>query len=181
VLAPTVVVGATLLLAGCGGVLGGKGLDDEAAGKLASVACAITNASGDDTNYAAAITNAQLDITFEGLPEDDLTKNPRRIAIFKERRAELAQANVDLAAIKPTTTLETTFVDAAKADLSEAIQLVEFDLKWAPGDPKAPDPPQVIPTRFSTLVEEQTADGQKLLRVCTVPADLARRSKAYGG
>ena len=169
------------MFAGCGGVLGGKGLSDEAAAKLASVACAITNASSDDTNYAAAITNAQLDLKFEGLPVDDLTKAPRRVAIFKARLADLAKAEAELRAIRPGDAREKSFVEAATSDLGEVVQLVEFDLRWAPGDPKAPDPPAVIPTRFSTLIEKEGTEAQKLLRACDVPPDLIRRSKAYGG
>ena len=118
---------------------------------------------------------------FEGETQDDLTKAPRRVAIFTARRGELEKADAALKAFKASDAREKAFVAAAKADLAEVTQLVAFDLKWAPGDTKAPDPPSVVPTRFSTLIESESAAGQKLLRACTVPADLARRTKAYGG
>jgi hypothetical protein len=172
-------VGAALLVTACGGTLGdrlGEGVRD-----LPDVACAIQAADLEDQNYAAAAGEALNGLPFAGGAADDLSRPAVRRAVFRARLADLERQRAILAGMAPAGDTERALVDAARADLAAAVRLVRYDLRFAPGDPDAPLPPEAGVERLDAALAEASAEIQGEFSGCEVPPDTGRRQRAYGG
>lgn len=140
------------------------------------MACTVAAAAADDQHYTSAISGD----AFRGRPEDNISVAANRERIFEYHIAELESAKTVVDGLTPTTEIETSLVEAAKADIDAALTLVTNDRKYAPGDPKAPLP-EVFPTVLDETVEQSSQDIRAAFEVCELPEDVVRRQKAYGG
>jgi hypothetical protein len=147
--------------------------------RLPDVACAVAAATADDQNYTSAISVASGD-PFSGLPEDDIRVPANRDRIFSAHVHTLERERRALESLRPATDVEKQLVAAAKDDVAAALTLVTNDRRFAPGDPKAPLP-EVFPTRLDEAVDESSQDIKAAFGECSLPADVVRRQKAYGG
>jgi hypothetical protein len=167
-------VAGVLFLSGCGGVLGPE--VSPVVEALPEVACTVAAAAADDQNYTSAITGD----AFTGLPEDDISVAANRERIFSGHVEALEKATATVDGLAPATDIEKRLVQAAKDDIVAVMSLVETDRKFAPGDPKAPLP-EVFPTALDDAVEQSSQDVRAAFNTCTLPEDVRRRQKAYGG
>ena len=170
------MAGAALLSA-CGGVLGpAAGSTVEA---LAPVACTIAAATADDQSYTSIATSAGG--KFTGSRTDDLTVAANRDRIFGQRLRELQRAKETVAGLTSANDTEKALLEAAELDIEAAIDLVSYDRAWAPGDPKAPEPPLEFPTLLDEAIGESSQDIREAFATCSLPVDVVRRQQAYGG
>jgi hypothetical protein len=171
--APALAAGA-LFLSACGGVLGPT--VSPVIEELPDIACTVAAVAADDQNYTSAITGD----TFTGEPEDDFSVEASRTRIFNEHLASLDEAAATLDGLEPADDLEKELVQAAQDDVQAARTLATNDGKYAPGDPNAPLP-EVFPTSLDEAVEQSSQDIKDVFGTCTLPADVLRRQRAYGG
>jgi hypothetical protein len=173
------VAGAALVVSGCGGVLG-TGVSPTITA-IIPVKCAIDHAIDENENYGNAVFFKSNSLPFEGNASDDLTKPANRTRIFRQRQAELKRQDPKIAELEPEDDLDEQFVSAVKSDLRDAEALMAFNLKYPPGDPKSPDTDLAVPTALDDLLGASSADVRRQFAACSSPADLARRTKEYGG
>ncbi len=172
------MVGAALVFSGCGGVLGTSLSPTLTA--VAPINCAVSKAVAEDSNYSQAVSDIANGFSFGGVAADDLTKPANRIRVFGQRQRELKRQDAALAALAPADAVDRQYAAAARADLRDAEALVAYDLKYRPGDPKAPAGGNV-PTALDDLAASGSPDLKKLFRKCAFPPDLTRRTQAYQG
>ena len=173
------MAGAALAFSGCGGVLGsGVSPTIEA---VVPVNCAVDNAVAEDQNYGNAVFDATSGLPFTGTPRNDFLNAANRNRIFGARLAELERQRAVLAALEPKDDIDRQFVAASRKDLAQAEALMRFDRKWKPADPKTPTTTPPVPSAIQDLLPTTSDAVQKRFNACAPPADLAKRTKEYGG
>ena len=134
---PALAAGAALLVAGCGGILGTPMSPTLQA--IVPIKCAIAKTVAEDGNYSTAVFYITGGLSFAGNPADNLARPANRLRVFRQRANELRRQESALRALAPADATDRRYARAARADLHDARALAKHDLKWAPGDPKAPD------------------------------------------
>src|SRR5262249_3623286 len=140
-IAAAVLAGAMLVAfaSGCGGVLGAAVSDKVKAS--VPLGCAIQHANRENDVYFGALDIATGNSTtkFHGFKTDDLSVNANRRRIFGARLAELDK-NAGLAASDEgaLNDEERQILSAMRDDLAATRILMHYDMRWAPGDRKAP-------------------------------------------
>lgn len=147
--------------------------------KLPEVACVVAAAAADDQSYTSAISLTAGD-PFPGKAEDDLRVAVNRERIFSAHVRALERERTALENLHPASDVERQLTRAAKDDIVAALTLATNDRRYAPGDPKAPLP-EVFPTRLDEAVDQSSQDIKDAFGECSLPADVVRRQKAYGG
>lgn len=147
--------------------------------KLPEVACTVAAAAADDQSYTSAISLAAGD-PFPGTAEDDFRTPANRERIFSAHVSALGRERTAVGNLDPASDVEKQLVRAAKEDIAAALTLVTNDRRYAPGDPEAPLP-ELFPTRLDEAVDESSQDIKGAFGKCSLPADVVRRQKAYGG
>ncbi len=173
------MAGAALVVAGCGGVLGPKVGD--AVEPLPGVNCVVQAAAVEDQSYAAAVGERVNGFDFLGRPADNLRTPAVRRRVFTAQVRQLQAQRPILEGLRPESDIERRLVSATRADLAAALALVRYDLRWAPGDPRAPDAPTVAVEQVDEVLRDSSPDIRRLFAGCTLPADVARRQTAYAG
>jgi hypothetical protein len=148
--------------------------------KLPDVACTVAAVAADDESYTTAISLVISGDRFAGDPRDDFRVPANRERIFGGHLRTLERAKRTVDGLDPATDVERRLVEAAREDVDTATTLAANDRRFAPGDPAAPIP-EVFPTRLDDAVEQTSQDIRTAFRKCTIPPDVLRRQKAYGG
>jgi len=175
-----VLAGAALVASGCGGVLGSSVSDTIKAS--APLGCAIQHANRENDVYSAAVDMAfgNSGQKFRGFKSDNLSVDANRRRIFGARLAELARTAHDAASDKGAQSDEERQVLAAmRADLTATRILMRYDMRWAPGDPKAPLSTEVA-TNLSDLLVGASSGIKTAFANCPVIPASERRAFEYG-
>jgi multidrug efflux pump subunit AcrA (membrane-fusion protein) len=175
--ASALIAGVTLVLGGCGGLLGAKSIAQELTTKLGQVSCTIAKAAAEDANYTTATGLAKG--AFKGNPADDLSNTARRKLIFSQRLSEIAGATATVAALRPVTPTEKALVAAAAANLTDLHALLTFDQAHSPFDNSGALPDGSGGQLEAAVQEQLRPDEQGPFKTCSKPPDLVRRSAAY--
>ena len=175
-----VLAGAALVASGCGGVLGSDVSDKVKAS--VPLGCAIQHANRENDVYSAAVDMAFGNSTtkFRGFKSDDLSVDANRRRIFSARLKELNNhaglAANDEGALNDE---ERQILAAMRADLVATRILMRFDMRYAPGDPKAPLSTEVA-TNLSDLLVGASSGIKTAFATCPVVPASERRAFEYG-